>query len=81
MDFIAWIITGLIVGTVAKMIMKGSGGWLSSILLGLAGGVVGGFLGNLIGMHGLVMSWILAIIGACLVLFVYNRVTRQRSSR
>jgi uncharacterized membrane protein YeaQ/YmgE (transglycosylase-associated protein family) len=83
MGIIAWIIMGFIAGTVAKMIMKQGGGWLSSILLGIGGGVVGGWIGDILFNRGTMsltspVSWILAIAGACLVIWIFNLVTHQR---
>ena len=48
MNFIAWIIMGLIAGAIAKSIMKEKGGWVSSLVIGLIGGVVGGWIGSAI---------------------------------
>ncbi len=84
MGIIAWIIMGLVAGTVAKMIMKEGGGWLSSILFGIIGGVVGGFLGSAIFDNGRmsltsIWSWVLAIVGACLVIWIYSLVSRGKA--
>lgn len=51
MGFIAWIVLGLIVGVIAKVIMPGKdpGGFIVTILLGIAGAFVGGFIGSAIG--------------------------------
>lgn len=74
---------GLIVGAIAKMIMKENGGWLSSLLFGIAGGVVGGWIGDLLFNRGTLtffspLSWLLALVGACLVIWIFNLVTRGR---
>ena len=45
MNFIAWIVMGLIAGTVAKAILKSSGGWISSLVIGVVGALVGGWIG------------------------------------
>jgi uncharacterized membrane protein YeaQ/YmgE (transglycosylase-associated protein family) len=54
MGIIGWIIFGLIVGAVAKLLMPGRdpGGWIVTILLGIAGALVGGFLGRAVGWYG-----------------------------
>ncbi|MEA4943195.1 MAG: GlsB/YeaQ/YmgE family stress response membrane protein [Propionicimonas sp.] len=82
MGFIAWIIMGLIAGAIAKSIMKQDGNWVSSLVFGLLGGVVGGWIGDLLpfGSGGRLEffslgSWILAIVGATVVLWVYRLIT------
>jgi len=83
MGIIGWIILGLIVGTIAKMIMGDGGGWLSSLIIGIVGALVGGFLGAAIfgkdWLNGFfdLSTWIISIIGACVVLLIYNMVTKQ----
>ena len=82
MGFIAWIIMGLIAGAIAKSIMKQDGGWVSSLLIGIVGGVVGGWIGAAVfdkGMTGFfsLWSWLLAIGGAVLVLWVYGLIKRK----
>ncbi|MBY6187178.1 GlsB/YeaQ/YmgE family stress response membrane protein [Marinobacter hydrocarbonoclasticus] len=80
MGFISWIILGLIVGALAKWIMPGpdGGGMVMTILLGIAGAFVGGYIGQMLGWGGVsgfdVGSLVLAVLGALLVLFVYNKV-------
>ncbi|MEA5119225.1 MAG: GlsB/YeaQ/YmgE family stress response membrane protein [Propionicimonas sp.] len=71
MGFIAWIIMGLIAGAIAKSIMKQDGNWVSSLVFVLLGGVVGGWIGDLLpfGSSGRLEffslgSWILDIVGA-----------------
>ena len=74
---LGWILFGLIVGVVAKLIMPGKdpGGIVVTILLGIAGALVAGFLGQLAGFYGpgdaagLVMS----VIGSILLLFAYRK--------
>lgn len=81
MGFISWIILGLIVGALAKWIMPGKdgGGWVMTILLGIAGAFVGGYIGQMLGWGGVsgfdVGSLALAVLGALVVLFVYNKVS------
>lgn len=83
MGFIAWILMGLIAGAIAKSIMKRQGGWLSSLLVGLVGGVVGGWIGSVVFDRGVtgffsLWSWLLAIGGSVLVLWIYALVTGRR---
>lgn len=77
-----WIIIGLIVGALAKLLMPGDdpGGIIVTILLGIAGAVLGGWLfGALgIGAGGTVMSIIAGIVGAIILLLLY-RVIRRRT--
>jgi len=79
MGILAWIIMGLVAGSVAKMIMKqGNGSWLSSLLFGVVGAVVGGFIGDLLFNRGSLslfppISWILAIAGSCIVIWVAGK--------
>jgi uncharacterized membrane protein YeaQ/YmgE (transglycosylase-associated protein family) len=83
MGILAWIVFGLIAGVVAKFLMPGRdpGGFVVTILLGIAGAVVGGFLGSLVGLGGVtgfdLGSFVIAVLGALLLLFVYRQ-TRAR---
>lgn len=80
MGIISWIILGLIAGALAKWLMPGKdgGGWIMTIVLGIAGAFVGGFLGSFVGLgstDGLnIGSIITATAGAFLLLLVYNKV-------
>ncbi len=82
MGIISWIILGLIAGALAKWIMPGKdgGGWIATMLLGIAGAFVGGFLGSFLGFGGAdgvnVGSIITATLGAFILLFLYNRFVR-----
>ena len=85
MGFIAWILMGLIAGAIAKAIMGDGGGWVSSLIIGLIGAVVGGWIGSALfdkGVTGFfsLWSWILAIAGAVLVLFIYGLITGRRKT-
>ncbi|MBY5993040.1 GlsB/YeaQ/YmgE family stress response membrane protein [Ferrimonas balearica] len=79
MGFISWIILGLIVGVLAKWIMPGNdgGGIVMTILLGIGGAFVGGYIGQILGWGGVsgfdLGSLALAVLGALLVLFIYNK--------
>lgn len=86
MGILAWIIFGLIAGAVAKLIMPGKqgGGILLTIVLGIVGAVVGGFISShLLGIGDIsgfdLRSMAIAVGGALLVLFVYGLVMRARS--
>lgn len=81
--FIGWIIIGLIAGALARWIMPGKdpGGLVITVLIGIAGGIVGGFLANLIGLGtgGSIWNLVLATAGAVLLLWIY-RVVKSRSA-
>src|SRR5262245_17647457 len=88
-SFIAWVVFGLIAGALAKLIMPGKdpggtdvGGLVITCLLGIAGSVVGGFIGNVLGLSGAaaadgrsLLDWrslLFAICGALLLLAAYR---------
>ena len=82
---IIWaIIIGFIVGIVAKFLMPGRdpGGFIITALLGIVGAVVATFLGQAMGLYaaGQSAGFIGAVIGAIVVLFIYNLVARGRRS-
>jgi uncharacterized membrane protein YeaQ/YmgE (transglycosylase-associated protein family) len=86
MGILYWLIFGLIAGAVAKFIMPGKqgGGIILTIILGIVGAVVGGFLGtHLLGFGDIsgfdLRSMAIAVGGAFLVLIVYGMITRSRS--
>jgi uncharacterized membrane protein YeaQ/YmgE (transglycosylase-associated protein family) len=80
-DIIFWAVFGLIAGAIAKFLMPGDdpGGIFVTILIGIVGAFIGGFLGQLIfgtgGVDGFnIGSFVTAIIGALILLFVYRKV-------
>jgi uncharacterized membrane protein YeaQ/YmgE (transglycosylase-associated protein family) len=81
MGIIGWIIFGLIVGAVAKLLMPGRdpGGWIVTILLGIAGALVGGFLGRAVGWYGPndAAGFLMALVGALVLLGLYRLTLRQ----
>ncbi|HEV7957391.1 MAG TPA: GlsB/YeaQ/YmgE family stress response membrane protein [Marisediminicola sp.] len=88
MGIIGWIVLGLIAGAIAKAVLPGrqGGGWLMTLLLGVVGALVGGFIGSAIFGIGLeefwsIQTWLVAILGAILVLAIYGFVTRGSRSR
>ena len=83
MGFIAWILMGLIAGAIAKSILNENGGWLTSLAIGLVGAVVGGWIGSAVFDRGVtgffsLWSWLLAIGGSVLVLWVYGKLAGRR---
>ncbi len=74
------IVVGLIAGVLAKWIMPGPdpGGIIVTILIGIAGALVGGYLAGLVGIGGgPIMTIIIATIGAILLLAIYRLITRR----
>jgi uncharacterized membrane protein YeaQ/YmgE (transglycosylase-associated protein family) len=85
MGVIGWIIFGLIVGIVAKFLMPGRdpGGFVITIVLGIIGALLGGYLGRALGWYGEgePAGFIVAVIGAILVLALYRMVVGRRALR
>jgi uncharacterized membrane protein YeaQ/YmgE (transglycosylase-associated protein family) len=84
MAIIGWIIFGLIVGIVAKFLMPGRdpGGFIITALLGIAGGLLGGYLGRAMGLYGEgdPVGFIMAVVGSIILLVIY-RLTVGRAHR
>lgn len=83
MSFLAFLILGLIAGAIAKLILPGKqgGGWFITLLLGVVGALLGGWIGSLIFGVGLeefwdLGTWLLAIGGAIIVLLIWGLITR-----
>jgi uncharacterized membrane protein YeaQ/YmgE (transglycosylase-associated protein family) len=74
---IGWIVFGLIVGVIAKLLMPGKdpGGFIITILIGIAGAVLGGLLGRMVGLYGpnQAAGLIMSVLGAVLLLFLYRK--------
>jgi uncharacterized membrane protein YeaQ/YmgE (transglycosylase-associated protein family) len=75
---VGWIVFGLVVGALAKFIMPGRdpGGCLLTILLGIAGAMIGGYLGRFLGLYGPdePAGFVMAALGAVVVLAIYRMV-------
>ena len=84
MHIIGWILFGLAVGIVAKLLMPGRdpGGFFITALLGIVGALLGGFLGRLVGWYGDgdSVGFVMAIIGSLILLAAY-RLTMGRAVR
>ena len=80
---IGWIVFGLIVGAIAKLVMPGRdpGGIIVTMLLGIAGALVGGFLGRALGWYGPNDSagFLMSLLGAVVLLWVYRMMLRRRT--
>lgn len=85
MGFIAFLILGLIAGAIAKAILPGrqGGGWIATLLLGVVGAMLGGWLGGLLFGADLesfwsLETWALAIGGSIVVLLIYGLIVGRR---
>jgi len=88
MGIIAWIILGLLAGLIARAIMPGddSVGLIATVLIGIVGALIGGFVAELIGWEGLgsffeLRTWIIAVAGAALLLAIVRAVRSDRGHR
>jgi uncharacterized membrane protein YeaQ/YmgE (transglycosylase-associated protein family) len=83
MSVIGYILFGLVVGVVGKLIMPGRdpGGFIITILLGIAGALIGGFLGRSLGMYGEgePAGFVMAVIGSIILLAIYRMVAGRRA--
>ena len=85
MGIIAWIVLGLLAGMIAKAIMPGEerGGFILTMLLGIGGALLGGFLAAALGLGDPIdaffdlSTWLASVIGAMLILLVWNAI-RER---
>ena len=82
MGILSWILFGLVVGVIAKLLMPGRdpGGFIVTILLGIAGALIGGFIGRAMGLYQTNESagWIMSILGAVVLLALYRMMVRRR---
>ena len=82
MNVIWMIVVGLVAGLLARAIKPGSDamGWIMTIVLGIAGALVGGFLASMLGIgaDGGFIGLVFAVIGAIILLFIYELVTGKR---
>lgn len=82
MGFLSWILFGLVAGIIAKVIMPGRdpGGFIVTILIGVVGAFLGGFIAAQLGLGSVqgfdLRSFIIAVAGAVLLLFIYRRIRR-----
>ena len=82
MGILSWILFGLVVGVIAKLLMPGRdpGGFIVTILLGVAGALIGGFVGRALGFYSENQGagWIMSILGAIILLALYRMMVRRR---
>jgi uncharacterized membrane protein YeaQ/YmgE (transglycosylase-associated protein family) len=78
---LSWIVFGLIVGALAKLVMPGNdpGGIIVTILLGIAGAIVGGLIGRAMGFYGpdQAAGYLMSFVGAIILLALYRMVARR----
>ena len=86
MGILAFLILGLIAGAIAKALLPGrqGGGWVVTLVLGVVGAILGGWIGSLIFGGGLgnffdLRTWLLSILGAVIVLLIFGAVAGRRS--
>lgn len=82
MNFLIWIIIGGIAGWVASLIMKTRESLLINIIVGIVGGLLGGWLLGLVGFDtagsGMFVSFLTAVLGACILLAIVRALTGRR---
>jgi uncharacterized membrane protein YeaQ/YmgE (transglycosylase-associated protein family) len=82
MSILYWLALGVVAGFIAKIIMPGSGpaGWTMTIVIGVTGAFVGGFIASHLGLGGVhgfdARSLVIATAGSALLLFIYRRARR-----
>jgi uncharacterized membrane protein YeaQ/YmgE (transglycosylase-associated protein family) len=83
MSIIAMIVSGLIIGVIAKLLMPGRdpGGFIITILLGIGGMFLGSYFGRALGFYkpGQSAGWIVSILGALILLALYHLFVRRRA--
>jgi uncharacterized membrane protein YeaQ/YmgE (transglycosylase-associated protein family) len=83
MSLILFLVFGLIVGALARLIVPGRepGGWVISMLIGVVGSFVGGFLGRSLGLYrdGEPAGFLMSLLGAVLLVVAYHALTRRRA--
>ncbi|WP_426297916.1 GlsB/YeaQ/YmgE family stress response membrane protein [Arthrobacter sp. R-11] len=86
MGFFGFLLLGLIAGAIAKLLIPGKqgGGWFITLVLGVVGALLGGWIGGLIFGGGLQeffswRTWLLAIGGSVIVLLIYGLIAGRRS--
>ena len=83
MGILGWILFGLVVGALAKLLMPGRdpGGIIVTMLLGIAGSVLGGFAGRAMGLYGEgeAAGFLMSLLGAVILLVLYRMMVRRRT--
>ena len=83
MSILGWILFGLIVGALAKLVMPGRdpGGIIVTMLIGIAGAVIGGFIGRAMGFYGPTQAagFFMSFLGAVILLWIYRLMIGRRT--
>jgi uncharacterized membrane protein YeaQ/YmgE (transglycosylase-associated protein family) len=84
MTILGWILFGLVVGAIAKLLMPGRdpGGFIVTILLGVAGALLGGFVGRAMGLYreGEAAGFFMALLGSIVLLIIYRMAIGRRTT-
>ncbi|WP_313276921.1 GlsB/YeaQ/YmgE family stress response membrane protein [Timonella senegalensis] len=85
MSFIAWILIGLIMGAIARAVLPGraDGGWVVTLVVGVIGAIVGGWIASMVGSssnNGFfdLKTWLFAFLGSLVVLFIWGAVSGNK---
>ncbi|MEN9620343.1 MAG: hypothetical protein RL499_536 [Actinomycetota bacterium] len=85
MGFLGFLLLGLIAGAIAKAILPGKqgGGWFSTLIFGVVGALLGGWIGSLLGLGTVdeffsIGTWLLAIGGSLIVIVLWRLITRKK---
>jgi uncharacterized membrane protein YeaQ/YmgE (transglycosylase-associated protein family) len=82
MHIVLFLLFGLVVGVVARLIVPGKepGGWVISMLIGIGGAMLGGFLGRVVGVYGpgQPAGFVMSLIGAVVLVVLYHAFTMRR---
>ncbi len=88
MGLLGFLLLGIIAGAIAKAILPGkqAGGWLATLVLGVVGALIGGWLGSALFDAPLedffsIQTWLLAIVGSIVVLVIYGLLTGRKGAR
>jgi uncharacterized membrane protein YeaQ/YmgE (transglycosylase-associated protein family) len=85
MGILSWIVAGLVIGALAKLVMPGDdpGGIIMTIVLGIVGAMVGGGVGRALGLYGpdQPAGWMMSILGAIVLLAIYRVVFARPRAR
>ena len=85
MHVLIFLLFGLIVGALARLIVPGRepGGWVVSLVLGVAGSMLGGFLGRMVGLYrdGQRTGFIMSLVGAIILVAIYHGITQAKRRR
>ena len=78
---IGYIIGGAIIGVLARFLKPGADpmGWILTIVLGIVGAVIGGQLSAMLGITNTILTWVIAIVAAIILLFVYEAMRKKKA--